>query len=46
MYVAGKVLGWDGIDLVGYCEHGNETFGSIKCFEILEWLHKDSTPCS
>jgi hypothetical protein len=21
------------------CEHGNETSGSIKCWEILEWLH-------
>jgi hypothetical protein len=21
------------------CEHGNETTGSIKCWEALEWLH-------
>jgi hypothetical protein len=23
----------------GSCEHGNETSGSIKCWEVLEWLH-------
>jgi hypothetical protein len=23
----------------GSCEHGNEPVGSIKCWEILEWLH-------
>jgi hypothetical protein len=23
----------------GSCEHGNEPSGSIKCWEILEWLH-------
>jgi hypothetical protein len=34
----------------GCCEHGNEPLGSIKCREILEWLHswrllkKDSAP--
>jgi hypothetical protein len=22
----------------GPCEHGNEPSGSIKCWEILEWL--------
>jgi hypothetical protein len=22
------------------CEHGNEPFGSIKCSEVLEKLHK------
>jgi hypothetical protein len=24
----------------GYCEHGNEPSGSIKCWEVSEWLHK------
>jgi hypothetical protein len=34
----------------GSCEHGNEPSGSIKCWEILEWLtewhliKKDSAP--
>jgi hypothetical protein len=23
----------------GFCEHGNEPLGSIKCWEFLEWLH-------
>jgi hypothetical protein len=23
----------------GSCEHGNETPGSIKLWEVLEWLH-------
>jgi hypothetical protein len=23
----------------GSCEHGNEPSGSIKCWEVLEWLH-------
>jgi hypothetical protein len=23
----------------GSCEHGNEPSGSIKCWELLEWLH-------
>jgi hypothetical protein len=40
--------GWDGVDwtglaqdrdqLEGSCEHGNEPSGSIKCWEVLEWL--------
>jgi hypothetical protein len=36
----------------GFCEHGNEHSGSIKCWEILEWLSdgrllkKGSTPWS
>jgi hypothetical protein len=21
------------------CEHGNEPSGSIKCWEVVEWLH-------
>jgi hypothetical protein len=21
------------------CEHGNEPSGSLKCWEVLEWLH-------
>jgi hypothetical protein len=42
-------IGWedmDWIDLVqerdqwrGSCEHGNESSGSIKCWEVFEWLH-------
>jgi hypothetical protein len=23
----------------GSCEHGDESSGSIKCCEVLEWLH-------
>jgi hypothetical protein len=23
----------------GSCEHGTEPSGSIKCWEVLEWLH-------
>jgi hypothetical protein len=23
----------------GSCEHGDETSGFIKCWEVLEWLH-------
>jgi hypothetical protein len=23
----------------GSCKHGDETSGSIKCWEVLEWLH-------
>jgi hypothetical protein len=43
-----KEIGWDGMDwidlaqdreLEGSCEHGNESLGSIKCWEVLEWLH-------
>jgi hypothetical protein len=31
---------WTGlIWLEGTCEHGNESSGSIKCWEILEQLH-------
>jgi hypothetical protein len=26
----------------GSCEHNNETLGSIKCWEVLEWLHNSS----
>jgi hypothetical protein len=43
-----REIGWDGvywIDLVqdrvpmeGSCEHGDESSGSIKCWEVLEWL--------
>jgi hypothetical protein len=25
--------------VVGSCEHSNELSGSMKCWEILEWLH-------
>jgi hypothetical protein len=36
--------GWDGMDWIdlaqeGSCENGNEPSGSIKCWEVLEWLH-------
>jgi hypothetical protein len=42
-------IGWNGMDWIdlvqdrdpvgGSCEHGNEPSGSIKCWEVLEWLH-------
>jgi hypothetical protein len=40
-------MGWYGLDgsgsgqgpVEGSCEHGNEPLGSIKCWEVLEWLH-------
>jgi hypothetical protein len=51
-------MGWYGLDrsgsgwapVEGSCEHGDEPSGSIKCWEVLEWLHnwrllkKDSAP--
>jgi hypothetical protein len=38
---------WIGLDsygsgygpVEGSCEHGIEPSGSIKCWEVLEWLH-------
>jgi hypothetical protein len=40
-------MGWYGFDwcgsgyepVEGSCEHGNESSSSIKCWEVLEWLH-------
>jgi hypothetical protein len=35
-------LDWSGSELgsvEGSCEHGNEPTGSIKCWDVLEWLH-------
>jgi hypothetical protein len=40
-------MGWYGLEsscsgeglVEGSCEHGNEPSGSIKRWEILEWLH-------
>jgi hypothetical protein len=40
-------MGWSGLDgygsgygpVEGSCEHGIEPSGSIKCWEVLEWLH-------
>jgi hypothetical protein len=35
-------LDWSGSEygpVEGSCEHGNEPSGSIKCWEVLEWLH-------
>jgi hypothetical protein len=40
-------MGWDGLDrfglekgqVEGSCERGNEPSGSIKRWEVLEWLH-------
>jgi hypothetical protein len=40
-------MGWYGLDrsgsesepVEGSCEHGNEHSGSIKCCEVLEYLH-------
>jgi hypothetical protein len=46
-------MGWYGLDRSGsgegpgegYCEHGNESSGSIKCWEVLErLLKKGSAP--
>jgi hypothetical protein len=48
--ILGRILdrmGWCGLDRCGSrwgpaegsCEHGNASSGSIKCWEILEWLH-------
>jgi hypothetical protein len=44
-----REIGWKGMDwidpaqdmgqLEGSCEHCNEPSGSIKCWEVLEWLH-------
>jgi hypothetical protein len=45
-----RKIGWDGMERMdrsdsgqgpveGSCEHGNEPAGSIKCCEVLEWLH-------
>jgi hypothetical protein len=44
-----REIGWDGMDWIdlaldrdqrkGSCQHGNEPLGSIKCWEVLEWLH-------
>jgi hypothetical protein len=44
-----REIGWDGVDWVilaqdrepleGSCEHGVEPSSSIKCREVLEWLH-------
>jgi hypothetical protein len=43
-----REIGWDGVDWVdlaqdkgpleGSCEHGDKPSGSIKCWEVLEWL--------
>jgi hypothetical protein len=39
---------WDGVDWIdiaqdrdveGFCEHGIEPSSSIKCWEVVEWLH-------
>jgi hypothetical protein len=46
-------MGWWGLDrsgsglgpLEGFCEHGNEPSGYIKCWEILEWLSFCCNPC-
>jgi hypothetical protein len=32
------VLAQDG-PVEGSCEHGNESSGSMKCWEFLEWQH-------
>jgi hypothetical protein len=39
-----REIGWHGVNWVnlaleGSCEHGDELSGSIKCWEVLEWLH-------
>jgi hypothetical protein len=41
-------MGWYGLDrsgsgygglVEGSCEHGDEPSGSLKCWEVPEWLH-------
>jgi hypothetical protein len=38
-----REIGWDGVDWIDLAqdrdEHGDEPSGSIKCREVLEWLH-------
>jgi general stress protein YciG len=44
-----REIGWDGMDWIDLAQdrdqrrdlgkHGNEHSGSIKCWEVLEWLH-------
>jgi hypothetical protein len=39
-----REIGRDGVDWSdmaqeGSCEHGIETSGFLKCWEVLEWLH-------
>jgi hypothetical protein len=40
-----RKIEWDGADWIdmaqdgGFCEHGIEPLGSMKCWEVLEWLH-------
>jgi hypothetical protein len=31
-------MDWNGLAQEGSCEHGNKPLGSIKCWEVLEWL--------
>jgi hypothetical protein len=30
---------WRALVVEGSCEHGDEPSSSIKCWEVLEWLH-------
>jgi hypothetical protein len=37
-----RETGWDGVDWIDMAqdrEHGIEPSGTIKCWEVLEWLH-------
>jgi hypothetical protein len=39
-----REIEWDSMDWIdvaqdGSSEHGNESSASIKCWEVLEWLH-------
>jgi hypothetical protein len=37
-----REIGWDGMDWIDLAQdrdHGNESLGSIKCWEVLEQLH-------
>jgi hypothetical protein len=39
-----REIGWGGVGWIylaeeGSCEHGNEPSGSIKCWDVLEYLH-------
>jgi hypothetical protein len=38
-----REVGWDSVDVIGVSQekdHDNQSSGSIKCWEFLEWLHK------
>jgi hypothetical protein len=34
-----REIGWDGMDWVDVARDRDQWRGSIKCWEVLEWLH-------